>query len=985
MSLSILKLNQAKLFVCFLMIFIVLFSNAFGTVTFKVTNTNNAGTGSFRQAIINANSNGDAGPKVIDASALPSGSVITLLTALPIVYFEAIINGPADGDLTLVKDPTLVFRFLHNADGNFMVINNMKFQGGNANGIGEERNGGAILNKGYLKTNYCVFLFNSAVNDGGAIHNATDYSTLDLSNTYFWSNQSAFGGAINNKIGDMTITNCSFYANGNSGTDGGAIYASSPYLNQISNSTFSGNISELGGGIFIGNAVTLTLNNSTVYNNSASNSNILPAYGGGGGIHVRTAGRINLNQCIVVGNTAVLGQNDIDNNTQPAATVSSTTGHNIIGSLVGCTPSGIVTANVTNIAAALVLNPVFQNSNGFTPSHLPIVGGPAMNAGILDPTSPVKDQRSFSRLGLPDIGAIELGGVKSQFVPTISIVPTIFLPICEGQTIPFLASVTNEGNNPVFQWKVNSTFITLPNNNSVNIDNLKNGDTVRCYLTSSSIPDIKTLPIISAEYIVALNPIPPVPSSPILITYCLNSPSSPLIVSGLSGATFNWFSDSLKAFQLPSAPTQNTSLNDTVFYYVSQTILSCEGPLLQIQVQVNAFVAAPLSNPIINYCLNEPSSVLTAQGSNLKWYQGNTLLTQAPTPKTDSAGVFIFYVSQQGNGCESQKTQITVTVISTLAPIVIDSLSYCQFSKNVAALSPKGIGFNWYYVPISGFRADSIIPNLNNPGDQNYYVSITQNGCESPRSIVKVTTIPLSPNPVVNPLITYCVNEVASILLASGTNLLWYNESGEVLSGNPTPSTSQSGSTIYFVTQNTGFCESLKEKITVAVFPRPIAKISIDDSPEFCISDSLVLTSNESIGNRWWPSNDSTESIVVKETGFYILYRTDPITGCQSSDSIFISAIPCEAKLFVPDAFSPNGDGINDQLKITTVEVANYKLQIFNRWGKLVYVANSDFEVWDGTLNGTEAPEGVYVYKVQFKGFGREETFTKKGTIIIIR
>ena len=984
MGLFFQKINSTILFVAFFISLSLLVINAKATVTFKVTNTNNAGTGSLRQAILNAQSNGDAGPKVIDASAMPSGSVITLQSALPVIYFDAVFNGPANGDITLTKDPALIFRHLYNADGNSMTINNFKFQGGKAEGIGEERNGGAILNKGFLRVNYCVFLFNNSSNDGGAIHNATDYSTLIISNTYFWENEAEYGGAVNNKVGDMTVTNCTFHRNGKNLTDGGAVYTSSPYLNQITNTTFSGNESELGGAIFIGNAVSLTLTNATITNNSASNTNTLPSYGGGGGIHVRTAGNVILNQCIVAGNTAFLGQNDIDNTTQPAANVTSNTGHNIIGNTTGSNLTGVIIGNVLNIPAASVFNTTLQQNNGFVPSHLPVIGGPAVNGGILDPTTSINDGRGFARVGLPDIGAIEISTVDSKIPATISILPTVALPICEGQPVPFQATVSNQGSNPVFQWKVNSSFITLPNSASVIINGLKNGDTIRCILTSSAIPDIKSIPVVSSEIIIQLNPIPPIPASNPLIVYCINSPSLPLVVSGLPGATFNWFLDSLKTLPIVT-PKPSTSINDTLFFYVSQTVLGCEGVLQQIEVQINAEPTAPITTFVINYCLNDVSAILSATGANLRWYKGTVLLTQAPTPKTDSSGLFTYFVSQVVNGCESPKSKIEVNVSSVLAPVAIDSIGYCQFSPGVIALKPNGNGYNWYTTGSGGNRTDSIIPQVSNPGKTIFYVSFSNNGCESPRSAVAVTIIPLSPNPSVNDLTTYCLNDETYQLAAVGQNLLWYNDSGELLSEAPTPSSAIAGTTIWYVTQNTGICKSRKVPVTVTVFDIPLVKIIASGPVKFCISDSVTLSSNETSGNRWIRGNQQTESIVVYESGFYILERTDPITGCKANDTIFVSAIPCEAQIFIPDAFSPNNDGQNDILNIKTLEVSKYTFQVFNRWGKMIFQSNAQSEGWNGTTNGTESPEGVYVYKVQFEGYGRPNVFVKTGTIVLLR
>ncbi len=92
-----------------------------------------------------------------------------------------------------------------------------------------------------------------------------------------------------------------------------------------------------------------------------------------------------------------------------------------------------------------------------------------------------------------------------------------------------------------------------------------------------------------------------------------------------------------------------------------------------------------------------------------------------------------------------------------------------------------------------------------------------------------------------------------------------------------------------------------------------------------------------------------------------------------------------DATLFVPDAFSPNGDGFNDLFEVKGEYVENYQLQIFDRWGAEIFRATSLAAFWDGQLpSGGSAPTGVYVYRLTAVGIGNKK-IEQSGSITLIR
>jgi gliding motility-associated-like protein len=91
-----------------------------------------------------------------------------------------------------------------------------------------------------------------------------------------------------------------------------------------------------------------------------------------------------------------------------------------------------------------------------------------------------------------------------------------------------------------------------------------------------------------------------------------------------------------------------------------------------------------------------------------------------------------------------------------------------------------------------------------------------------------------------------------------------------------------------------------------------------------------------------------------------------------------------EAALFLPDAFSPNGDGQNDVFQVKGVYFDSFLMLIYNRWGEVVHRSTDAAQGWDGTINGVRAPEGNYIYRVEIKD-NTSRPFVKTGTLLLMR
>lgn len=99
------------------------------------------------------------------------------------------------------------------------------------------------------------------------------------------------------------------------------------------------------------------------------------------------------------------------------------------------------------------------------------------------------------------------------------------------------------------------------------------------------------------------------------------------------------------------------------------------------------------------------------------------------------------------------------------------------------------------------------------------------------------------------------------------------------------------------------------------------------------------------------------------------------------STSNYAEVIP-PTSIFIPSAFTPNDDGINDSFGVKGEGIQNYQMLIYNRWGEVVYSSNNPVEHWDGKYKNEPAENGVYVYEVFAKGFGKHP---KTGSVTLLR
>lgn len=147
-----------------------------------------------------------------------------------------------------------------------------------------------------------------------------------------------------------------------------------------------------------------------------------------------------------------------------------------------------------------------------------------------------------------------------------------------------------------------------------------------------------------------------------------------------------------------------------------------------------------------------------------------------------------------------------------------------------------------------------------------------------------------------------------------------------------------------------------------------------------CYGDQILLEIPYPNHVFRWNTGYEGHQYVINHSGTYEVTATTPF-GCISTDEIVIE--DCDPHLFIPNAFTPNGDGLNDSFEVIALETQDFLIQIFDRWGNLVFVSQTIDNSWNGMYQGKPADEAVYVYRIEFStGNTYKERY---GTVTLVR
>ena len=184
---------------------------------------------------------------------------------------------------------------------------------------------------------------------------------------------------------------------------------------------------------------------------------------------------------------------------------------------------------------------------------------------------------------------------------------------------------------------------------------------------------------------------------------------------------------------------------------------------------------------------------------------------------------------------------------------------------------------------------------------------------------------------------------------------------------------------IYNITFTDNFGCQIDSFLKIEIFPSPLVNLGNDSM--FCLENPFYI----SAGNHTdylWQDGSTRADFLVENYGTYTVGVMNEF-GCFGRDSITFFT-NCSTELFVPNAFSPNEDGENDFFQAYGIEVVQFKLKIFDRWGAFLFESNHLEQGWDGKYKGQLKENGVYVYFIQ-AAFLDGTSIQKKGDFTLMR
>lgn len=181
----------------------------------------------------------------------------------------------------------------------------------------------------------------------------------------------------------------------------------------------------------------------------------------------------------------------------------------------------------------------------------------------------------------------------------------------------------------------------------------------------------------------------------------------------------------------------------------------------------------------------------------------------------------------------------------------------------------------------------------------------------------------------------------------------------------------------------------------ITVRPVPTSSMQVEPEIQSIYNPVFTLTDeseNETNTITYLPNNEvienlEQESIILEDTGIYPVYHVSYNEfGCADTIIKYLE-VYSPFNLFVPNAFTPNGDGINDEFSYTITGVSSSYIEIYNRWGEVVFKSSDPYETWNGKINNTggEVIPGVYTYVIKAEVERNPYTHTKGGVISVIR
>ncbi|WP_421919853.1 gliding motility-associated C-terminal domain-containing protein [Marinifilum sp.] len=478
------------------------------------------------------------------------------------------------------------------------------------------------------------------------------------------------------------------------------------------------------------------------------------------------------------------------------------------------------------------------------------------------------------------------------------------------------------------------------------------------------------------------------------------------------GTIKEWFFDSALTLSVPTP--SSTTVNDGDDFYC-RVSFGVESNVGQIDFTINALPQSQdhsvvLCEDIFNTGMHRgvdlslyEVDITTSSGISLVWYSDSSYLN--PVVNTGNVQVSdgdIYYARIWDGNCESfAELDFTITALpetfnvttnlceETFGTFVASAVNLTNYESEL--IQDTNVTIQW-------FEDDRRTIPVNNPISQtvsnqsSYYALITNiNSCENiARLNFYVNSLPVANNllielceeeaeiGIVN---NYDLKGLESGISPGGSIISWYEDIDLTDTLNNPLSNQITNGLVFYTEVTDGMCFN-NSQVSFVVHDRPIFNLGADTTIFY--TENKILSPTVEIrflpGTYLWQDGATSSAYTVTEEGLYSVVFTD-LNGCTGEDEIMVYID--RYRIFVPNAFTPNGDGLNDSFDpIITGDFAGEEIEmyIYNRWGELIYEFTDLGVGWDGTYKGKLVNSGVYVWILIINGKSKQD-----GSVSLIR
>jgi gliding motility-associated-like protein len=523
----------------------------------------------------------------------------------------------------------------------------------------------------------------------------------------------------------------------------------------------------------------------------------------------------------------------------------------------------------------------------------------------------------------------------------------------------------NVTNNPVVGATANSNIMcfgdsVLLNGTGATTYVWNNGAIDNAYIS----PAVTTTYIVSgsigsctdtASILITVNQLPNVQANVTDNLICLND-STALFGSG--AVTYLW----------------DNGVVDNVYFFPTTTVLytatgtdanNCENTDT-ITVVVNALPTV-VANATSTVLCEGDSTQLTGSGANTYVWDNGVMDGDWAIPLTTITHELI---GTDVNGC-ADTTTISITVNPNPVVTITASTAVLCIGDPVTLSGNGANTYVWY----NGVTANvAFNPTITNT----YFVTGTNGfGCIDTTSIQVI--INNLPNVTANTSsLGVCEGDPLTLNGGGAQSYIWDNTVTDGLTFIPTVAA------LYAVTGTDA--NGCMNTASVFVDFYPAFPLSLGPDTVVCPQEPIALVANDIFSFYQWSNGSNFPSITINTDGVYTLTVND-INGCVYTDDINVElAEDCFVTLFIPNAFTPNNDEHNRYFRTTGSYIKFFHMEIYDRWGELVYVTDDIDAHWDGTYGGKICPQGLYSYVVKYAhDLNTDEKLTASGHINLLR